>query len=183
MSVDPHHYPHLFCDVFWEWGPIHASFEYLEAAPPEHLISNINVIPYVGDHWVIIRLTNGNWEMAGGTREPDEPYLETAQRELLEEAGAKLLSFQPLGAWNCRSEAAKPYRPHLPHPTFYRFVGYGEVELVEKPSNPADAEQVASVELVFVDEAARRFRSIGRDDLAELYLFAAAVREARGSSG
>jgi 8-oxo-dGTP diphosphatase len=152
-----------------------AQFENLDMLPP-HLISNVNVVPYVGDQWLVIRLENGNWEIPGGTLEPDESYLDAARRELLEEAGARLLTFQIFGAWKCISEAPKPYRPHLPHPEFYRLVGYGEVELVGLPLNPSDAEQVASVELVTLDEAARRYRSVGRDDLAELYLLAAAMR-------
>jgi 8-oxo-dGTP diphosphatase len=152
-----------------------AQFENLDMPPP-HLISNVNVVPYVGDQWLVIRLENGNWEIPGGTLEPDESYLDAARRELLEEAGARLLTFQIFGAWKCISEAPKPYRPHLPHPEFYRLVGYGEVELVGLPLNPSDAEQVASVELVTLDEAARRYRSVGRDDLAELYLLAAAMR-------
>lgn len=169
-------FPTLFAPVFWEWGPIHAQFESLDAPPPEHLISNINVLGHVGDQWVIIRLADGSWEITGGTLEPGESYLEAAQREMLEEAGAKLLNLHIVGAWKCRSEAPKPYRPHLPHPDFYRLLCYGEVELAAQPSNPPDAEQVASIELASLDEVARRLRSIGRDDLAESYLFAAWVK-------
>jgi hypothetical protein len=35
---------------------------------------------------------------------------------------------------------------------------------------------VTNVELVSTDEAVRRFRSIGREDLADLYLLAAATK-------
>jgi 8-oxo-dGTP diphosphatase len=140
------------------------------------MIRNVNVVPYVGDKWVVIATDYAEWEIPGGTLELDEHYMDAARRELLEEAGAKLLNFQPLGAWKCISEAPKAFRPHLPHPEFYRFVGYGEVELVSQPLNPADVAQVTNVELVSTDEAVRRFRSIGREDLADLYLLAATVR-------
>src|SRR5690349_23515172 len=112
MSSHQRHYHTLFLPVFWDWGPIRAQFQQLDSPPPEHMISNVNVIPYVGDQWVMIRLESGAWEIAGGTCEPDEHYLDTARREHLEEAGA----------WKCESEAPKPYRPHLPHPNFYRLV-------------------------------------------------------------
>jgi 8-oxo-dGTP diphosphatase len=99
------------------------------------------------------------------------------KRELLEEAGVRLKSVNALGAWHCHSTAAQPYRPHLPHPDFYRYVSYGEVEIVGKPLNPSNAEQVTLVELVTLDEAIRRFKSIGRDDFAELYALAALMRD------
>lgn len=170
-------FPHLFAPVFWEWGPIHAQFERLESPPPEHLISNINVVGYTGDQWLIIRLTDGRWEITGGTLEPDETYIQAAHREMLEEAGAKLLNLHIVGAWKCRSEAPKPYRSHLPHPEFYRLLCYGEVELIAQPSNPPDAEQVAHVELTSLEEVLRRFRSIGRDDLADTYRYAAWAKD------
>ena len=72
-----------------------------------------------------------------------------ARRELLEEAGAQLLTFELFGAWHCRSSAPAPYRPHLPHPESYRVVGYGEVALVGAPTNPPDGEQVIEVACVY----------------------------------
>ena len=65
-----------------------------------------------------------------------------AVADSLEEAGARLLTFTPLGAWQCRSSAPTPYRAHQPHPTFYRLVGYGAVEVVGPPQNPVGSKAV-----------------------------------------
>lgn len=168
-------YPHLFREVTWPGGPIQVRFELRETLPPADLIANVNIVPRVGEVWLLIKLADGTWEIPGGTLEPGESYLEAARRELLEEAGARLVSFQPFGAWRCYSQAAQPYRPHLPFPEFYRLVGVGTVELVQSPENPVGGEQVAQVELVSIETAAKRFAAIGRRDLAELYQLAARV--------
>jgi hypothetical protein len=129
VGIDRQAFPHLFQETIWPWGPIRATFELRDELPPEHLISNINMVPYIGDQWLIIRSEKG-WGITGGTLEPKEHYLKAISRELLEEAGAQLLSFTIFGAWHCHSLSTQPYRPHLPHPEFYRLVGYGGVELV-----------------------------------------------------
>jgi 8-oxo-dGTP pyrophosphatase MutT (NUDIX family) len=148
----------------------------LEAMPPLKEIANVNVVPFVGENCLIMRTEDALWEMPGGTLEPGESHVDTLQRELMEEAGAHLVNFEMIGAWKCHSAAAEPYRAHLPHPDFYRLAGYGDVELVGQPQNPEGAEQIATVEIVPVEAAARRFREIGRPELAELYELAAAVR-------
>ena len=167
-------FPHLFNPTYRE--PVHMRFELCTTPPQDDLISNVNLVPYVGEKWLIIQVDHYYWELPGGTREPHEPHAETLRRELLEEAGAQLKSVTSLGAWHCHSNADKPYRPHLPHPDFYRFVSYGEVEIVSQPLNPSDAEHVTCVELVSLPEAVKRFKSIGRDDFAELYTLAAWMR-------
>jgi ADP-ribose pyrophosphatase YjhB (NUDIX family) len=176
--IDTTQYPHLFAPPNWDIT-VTAQFELLPDVPLEHLISNVNVVPFVGDQCVIIHVATGFWEIPGGTLEPGEAYLDGVGRELLEEAGAKLLNFQPIGAWNCWSQAEKPYRPHLPHAHFYRLVGYGDVEMVVKPLNPADGEQITQVDVVTVDESAQRFHKRGRGDLADLYRLAASLRSNR----
>ena len=117
--------------------------------------------------------------MPGGTLEPGESYSNAISRELIEEAGARLITFEPFGAWHCFSTAPKPHRPHLPHPEFYRLVGYGAVEVIGSPENPEDGEQVASVVFVTIEEASQRFRSINRFELAELYQLTARIHEVK----
>lgn len=173
-------FPHLFNTTYRE--PIEMQFELWQTPPQDRLISNVNLVPYIGDKWLIIQVDNTFWELPGGTREPDEPFPETLKRELLEEAGVRLKSITPLGAWHCHSNAPRPYRPHLPHPDFYRYVSYGEVEIVGQPLNPSDAEQVTLVELVTLEEAIRRYKSIGRDDFAELYALTALIRDQKALS-
>ena len=120
--------------------------------------------------------------ITGGTLEPGESYMAAIERELIEEAGARLYSFEYLGAWHCYSDADKPYRPHLPWPEFYRVVGFGCVEIVGEPSNPEDGEQVSEVVSLPLDEACIRLTTnpdFG-PELAELYRLAALVKS--GSS-
>jgi 8-oxo-dGTP pyrophosphatase MutT (NUDIX family) len=168
---------YLFEDI--QWGTISARFERCTMPPPDALISNVSVVPFVGTQVVIIRLEDGRYELPGGTREMGETIFDTARRELVEEAGAKLLDYALFGAWRCFSASEKPYRPHLPHPEFYRIAGYGEVELVGQPTNPADGEQVAAVEVVTLEAAVAKFTASGRPDLADLYRLAASARKDR----
>jgi 8-oxo-dGTP diphosphatase len=167
-------FPDLFTVV--RWGAVEAVFAPSEALPPPALISNVNLVPFVGDSAVVLRLADGRPELPGGTLEPEEGYLEALRRELREEAGARLLSYTLLGAWRCQSTATEPYRPHLPHPVFYRVVGYGDVTLVGKPTNPNGGEEVADVASVSIEEAATLFCQWRRPDVAALYRLADAYR-------
>lgn len=168
-------YPHLFKEVIWPWGPTRAQFEFLDNLPPAALIANVNIVPRVGNSWLILQHHDGLWDIPGGTLEEDEGFTEALRRELLEEAGARLGSLIIFGAWHCYSLASEPYRAHLPHPEYYRIVGVGDVEVVQSPENPETGEKVISVEAVSLEVATSRFRQIGRFDLADLYQMAAEV--------
>lgn len=157
------------------WGSVMIDF-HLGMMPEDERISNVNIVPFSGDGVVVLRLTNGHYEMPGGTREPDEAWLDTLRRELIEEAGAELKSFTRIGAWSWTTSSPLPYRPHLPHPTTYRVVGFGEIALVGEPTNPADGEQVAAVEILSLPDAVARFSQGGRSDLAALYRLASRLR-------
>ena len=171
-------YPLLFQPMIWPSGPTVVQFE-IGPPPPAHLISNVNAVPVTSDgQWVVIQLASGEWEIPGGTVEPDEQPLAALQRELLEEAGAQILKATYIGALRMESQAEKPFRPHLPHPVAYRAVYLCEVALVSPPQIPlADGEQIAVVKACTLAEAMACFTSIGRGELAELYRFAAAQKE------
>ena len=170
-------FPHLFGPT--SWGAVTCEFKYLNEIPPLNLISNVNLVPFIEDLWLMLRTQTGEWEIPGGTLEPEESYSDAIRRELIEEAGARLITYEPLGAWHCFSTAPKPYRSHLPHPEFYRLVGYEAVEIIGNPENPVGSEQVASVEIVPIEDAVRRFQDVNRYELAELYQLAARVRESK----
>jgi 8-oxo-dGTP diphosphatase len=172
-------FPNLFGEM--TWGPLRCAFEMRDSAPPAELVGNVNCVPFVGEGCLVLLLRNGKTEIPGGTLEPGEAYEQAIRRELFEEAGARLASFAVLGAWRCRSSEPAPYRPHLPHPESYRVVVYGEASMAGEPRKGAGFEDVAAVERVSVEEAARKFESIGRPELADLYRLAAAVRAARAA--
>lgn len=169
MNITLNHFPTLSKGIVM--GYVENCFS-LEYEVDESLVSNISIIPTVGDQYVVMKLDNGKWELAGGTLEPKEHHMHALVREVREELGAELVSFTLFGCFKCHSTAVEPYRPHIPHPDFIRLIGYGEVNLVGSPLNPPDGEQVIAVEIVDIDEAVRRFEDIGRPDIAELYKMA-----------
>jgi 8-oxo-dGTP pyrophosphatase MutT (NUDIX family) len=158
-------------------GKIISNFDTCNDLPPERLISNVNIVPFIDDKCVLIKLDCGKWEIPGGTLEVNEDFRTALKRELLEEAGAKLVSaFTVFGAWKFISSAETPYRSHIPHPIYYRIVGFGDIQLVSAPVIPEDGEVVISVEVITLSEAKLRFIDSGRPDLAELYEIADNLR-------
>ncbi|MDR6715581.1 NUDIX domain-containing protein [Paenibacillus sp. 2003] len=179
-NLDSEQFPALSTSI--HWGIIEAEFR-LNDIVDEKLVSNISIIPFVGDQCVVFQLDNGDWELPGGTLEAGEPYMDGLKRELMEELGAEMRSYQIFGQFHCTSSVLEPYRPHIPHPHFVRIIGYGDVELVADPLNPEDGEQVVAVEVVEIDEAIRRFRAQNRYDIAEMYQLAHMLREEAKQAG
>lgn len=62
-SLNAEQFPALTTSI--HWGIIEAKFR-LDEIVDETLVSNISIIPFVGDQCVVFQLDNGDWELPGG---------------------------------------------------------------------------------------------------------------------
>lgn len=148
------------------------------AVPPEHLVTNVHVVGFVGDRIVVCRDHPDVWFLPGGTREPGESIEDCAARELEEEAGARLAGpLSWIGAYRCTSDRPEPFRPHQPHPEKAWLWCMADVVLDGAPSNPVDGEQVLEVRAVDPAEAQELLLTDG-DWLPELVGLALQRRQA-----
>ncbi|HVL33516.1 MAG TPA: NUDIX domain-containing protein [Actinomycetota bacterium] len=175
---DSARFPDLFRSHERTWGSIRVNFRFSLDHPPSDLIGNVRMVPFVGDDVVVVRSEQFGPMIVGGTLEPNETPVRAIERELLEEAGAALRSFAPLGCALFHSDAPEPYRPHLPHPDWYWLIGYGDVELVSAPLNPDDGERILTVDLLTPEHAAETFREVGDGWAADLVMLAVERRRA-----
>lgn len=168
-------FPALFTPL--RWGNIVLTgFHLGNTWPDVSATQSVNVVPFVGEDVLVIRDERGHLHLPGGTRELGETLEETGRRELREEAGATFETCHPFAWWTCHSYDAQPWRPFFQHPDFIRAVAWADVEQIGSPTNPEDAEQIADVLRVSVDEATALFRTGGRPELADCYQLAALVR-------
>lgn len=114
---------------------------------PGATVNRLHLVATTPDGLVVVCRSDRGWRfLPGGTREPAEPLLELARRELREEAGATLLGEPTIfAAFRVRSRDAEPYRPHLAHPEAAWAYAIVSVHLDAVPLNPPDGETVVEV--------------------------------------
>jgi 8-oxo-dGTP diphosphatase len=169
-------FPEVFAPRQWKDLIRIRGFTRSNELPPKELVSSVNVIAFAGDACVLVTATGLGPMIPGGTRDAGEELIDTAGRELMEEAGARLLTWQCLGWWSLHSARPEPYRPWLPHPGFLRVILLGDAEIVGPPTQPVGGEVIDRVEMLPVSDIAARFTRVGRPELADLYRLAELVR-------
>lgn len=138
-------FPDLFAPNYVDYAGCRLGFT-VDPVPAD-LVSRLHLIARTPQGELIVCRSVQGWRfLPGGTREPGETVPELARRELMEEAGAQLTSEPHIFAAHVAdSERDGPYRPHLPHPRAYWAYGIADAQIVTKPTNPPDGEQVVEV--------------------------------------
>ena len=145
-------FPALFAPRRVEWAGVEGAFS--PERPDTALVTKIHLIAFVGADIVVCRASDDGWFLPGGTLEAAESVEHCAARELLEEAGARLVGpLWHVGAFLCTSYLPKPYRPWQSHPHQAWLWATAEVVVDSTPTNPPDGEDVVEVRVCAPAEA------------------------------
>lgn len=166
-------------DVPYKWRAV--TSYYRDGLPPVKLISNVHVVPFIGDRVVLLHTSESGWGPSGGTLLENEEVTTTVDRELHEEIGASVSRFELFGRWDSVSSAKVPYRPWLPHPHFAIALGWADVTISGSPCDDGgvEMESVLEVSILPVNQAAERLTTAGKPHLAALYQLAFEIRKTR----
>lgn len=124
-----------------------AAVRYTTEPAPEALVARLHLVAVTGEGEAVVSRSDRGWRfLPGGTREPGESLIELARRELVEEAGARLLGeIRPFSGFVVDSLEPAPYRPHLPYPRSHWLHAVADVDVVGAPTSPPDGEQIVEV--------------------------------------
>lgn len=175
--------PHLWADRFPTLfaaefvGYSNSDTTYTTDPAPDALVSRLHLIAVTEDGLVVVCRSDRGWRfLPGGTREPDESLADLARRELMEEAGAVLLS-EPryVSSHISHSRNASPYRPHQPHPIAYWVYAVARVSVECEPTMPDEgAEHIVEV-LTLAPQAAADYIEAHDRTQAEVLRHASAM--------
>lgn len=145
----------------WEWAQTIVRFT--DHLPPDQVVQSVRAIALVEHGVVVCKLSDGTAFLPGGTREEGESVEDCMTRELAEEAGFLVKGRAHwFAAHSGVSYHQVAYKPYAPFPLKAWLWGAVAGELVSPPTNPAGAEQVASVSVMWPRDAAEVLKDAGR---------------------
>ena len=97
---------------------------------------------------LVTQRANGKWVLPGGTLKPNENRQSALERELMEECGAAVNSFQPFAMYRT-----------LTSPIYIRVVSLVEATTVAKAADPDGVNGIAAVRCCTAEEAQSLLRT------------------------
>jgi 8-oxo-dGTP diphosphatase len=154
-----------------------ADLEFRLGAPPDDQVARLHVVAVDVDGLVVVCRTVEEWRfLPGGRRAEGETLEHLVGRELLEEAGCRLV--EPLGALfahqHVTSHNSRPHHPWFPHPESSWGYATARVEIVGEPQIPPDGEAVVEVRTLSPTDAADWLR-VHDAEHADVVLLAAGM--------
>jgi len=122
---------------------------------PSEKITHAYAISFLNQEACIIpRRGNGMWWLPGGTIEQGETWRETLKRELMEELGVRIQTYEPFIAYYAKDK--------------YRIVSWAVVEPMVKAVDPDGDVGIVEIRVINPKELTQFYKT----DLLELYLLA-----------
>jgi 8-oxo-dGTP pyrophosphatase MutT (NUDIX family) len=162
-------YPQLFAPRSNVARRYSVTFSLFDQPSQPDLVANVALVPRVGGQFVVVNVAGRGWTLPAGTLEPGESWSGGLKREVMEEAGAEIISARIVGGWEIFVHGDTSLRPGVPHPRFFRLLHVGEVRLTGRLEPVEDGETILEVRAVSLKEAEELFNRSGRPELAELY--------------
>jgi ADP-ribose pyrophosphatase YjhB (NUDIX family) len=108
----------------WDWGEIQLQTDlYLtQRLPPQKFVTSLRGIMFKDDMVLVAHNDREEHIMPGGRRERGETYLETLQRECLEETCYDIEAIQPIAVIHCQHLTPKPDNYKYPYPDFCQII-------------------------------------------------------------
>jgi len=182
--IDRRDYPTLFGTTEVSWGPIDVRFSLLTGEIEPALVARIYIVPFIGDACVVVGFDTdgGDWGPAGGGLEPGETFQMALERELREEAGARLRTYTAFGVLRCRARSA-PYRPHLPHPDCDCCMAMAISNWSVRPKSQRMGRASSRLQVMGPEQATAFLAGNGRPWEADLYRLADRLRRDPSAPG
>lgn len=138
-------------------GYANADLEFRLGPAPDGLVSRLHLVAVSPGGQIVVCRSVEEWRfLPGGRRAEGETLEHLAGRELLEEAGCRLL--EPLNEvfayQRATSHNPRPHHPWFPHPESAWAFAVARVEIVGEPQIPADGEAVVEVRTLSPADAA-----------------------------